>query len=75
MASDTRFFISGFYHDSVSSGPLSIPLRLFRIFTKIRNFVGTGEKLGTIEINDTSKKLSPVSLLSTKNAGVIDTVG
>ncbi len=34
--SDTRFSPSGFFHKSVSLGPLNIPLGLFRIFSKIR---------------------------------------
>ncbi len=34
--SDTRFSTSGFFHKSVSPGPLSIPLGSFRIFLKIR---------------------------------------
>jgi hypothetical protein len=32
----TRFFASGFFHESVSPQPQSIPLRPFRIFSKIR---------------------------------------
>ena len=34
--SDTRISTSGFFHKSVSPGPLSIPLGPFRIFSKIR---------------------------------------
>ncbi len=34
--SDTRFSTSSFFHESVSPGPLSIPLGPFRIFSKIR---------------------------------------
>jgi hypothetical protein len=34
--SDTRFSTSGFFHKSVSPGPLSILLGSFRIFSKIR---------------------------------------
>jgi hypothetical protein len=32
----TRFFATGFFHESVSPQPQSIPLRPFRIFSKIR---------------------------------------
>ncbi len=62
----------GFFHESVSPGPLSIPVGLFRIFTKIRgnirNFVfivGVSEtgKMLFSGVNDTDDKLSPVSLL------------
>ncbi len=52
--SDTRFFASGFFHQSVSPQPQSIPLGPFRIFSKIRGnirssrlttgFVDTGGK-------------------------------
>jgi hypothetical protein len=34
--SDTRFSTSGFFHKSVSPGPLSILLGSFRLFSKIR---------------------------------------
>jgi hypothetical protein len=34
--SDTRFSTSGFFHKSVSHGPLSISLGSFRFFSKIR---------------------------------------
>jgi hypothetical protein len=63
--SDTRFLTSGFYCDSVSSGPMSIPLGPFQIFSKIRgdihNFVfiagvnDTGDKL-VIGVNSTGDK-------------------
>jgi hypothetical protein len=33
--SDTRFSSSGFFHESIYSGPLSIPLGSFQIYTKI----------------------------------------
>jgi hypothetical protein len=33
--SDKRFLTSGIFHESMSPGPLSIPLGLFQIFSKI----------------------------------------
>jgi hypothetical protein len=38
--SDTRFLPSGFFHKSVSLGPLSIPLGPFKIFSKICGDIG-----------------------------------
>jgi hypothetical protein len=65
-------FVFRFLHELVTPGPVSIPVGLFRIFTKIRgdtrHFVfiagvnDTGDELFT-GVNDTGDKLSPVSLL------------
>jgi hypothetical protein len=52
----TRFFASGFFHESVSPPPQSIPLGPFRIFSKIR---GDIRKLRcTTGINDTGGKFA-----------------
>ncbi len=37
--SDTRFRTSGFFHESVSPRPPSIPLELFWIFSKISGYI------------------------------------
>jgi hypothetical protein len=51
-----RFSTSGFFsHGSVSLGPLSIPLGLLRIFTKIRGDIHNFVLIAGI--NDTSDKL------------------
>jgi hypothetical protein len=71
-----RFFASGFFHESVSPQPQSIPLGLFRIFSKIRGDIrmsrctttginDTGGKFAT-GVNDTDSKIA---------AGVNDTGG
>ncbi len=66
MESDTRFSISGFFHESVSPRPPSIPLGPFWIFLKIRwdirewMFIAgvndTGGKMFS-GVNDTGEKL------------------
>ncbi len=40
MEPDTRFSASGVFHESVSPLPLSVPLKPFRIITKIREYIG-----------------------------------
>ncbi len=50
----TRFFASGFFHESVSPKPLSIPLGSFRIFSKIRGDIRSSRL--TTGINDTGGK-------------------
>jgi hypothetical protein len=42
----TRFSTSGFFHESVSPKHLSVPLRPFRIFSKIRGDI-TGLRFTT----------------------------
>ncbi len=61
---DTRFSTAGFYHDSVSSGPLSIyPLgAISNCYKNSQRYSQTDHKLFT-GVNDSSDKLSPVSLL------------
>ncbi len=71
----TRFFASGFFHESVSPKPLSILLGPFRIFSKIRRYIrrsrlttginDTGGKFAT-GVNDTGSKIA---------AGINDTGG
>ncbi len=51
-----RFFASGFFHESVSSRPLSILLGPFRFFSKIHGDIGTSRL--TTCINDTSGKFA-----------------
>ncbi len=60
--SDTRFSTSGFFHESVSPRPPSIPLEPFWIFSKIRGDIrelmfinDTGDKVFS-GVNDTSEK-------------------
>jgi hypothetical protein len=48
-------FASGFFHESVSPQPQSIPLGPFRIFSKIRG--DTGGKFAT-GVNDTGGKIA-----------------
>jgi hypothetical protein len=70
-----RFFASGFFHESVSPPPQSIPFRLFRIFSKIRGDIcesrcttginNTGGKFAT-GVNDTGGTIA---------AGINDTGG
>jgi hypothetical protein len=52
----TRFFASGFFHESVSPKPLSIPLGPFRIFSKIRGIIRSSRL--TSGINDTGGKFA-----------------
>jgi hypothetical protein len=71
----TRFFTSGFFHESVSPQPQSIPLRPFQILSKICGDIrksrcttginDTGDKLATC-VNDTGGKIA---------AGINDTGG
>jgi hypothetical protein len=51
-----RFFASGFFHESVSPQPQSIPLRPFRIFSKIRGDIRNSRC--TTGINDTGCKIA-----------------
>ncbi len=53
--SDTRFSTSGFFHESVTPGPMSTPLGLFRIFSKIREDIL--EWMFITGVNDTGDKL------------------
>ena len=63
----TRFSTSGFFHESVSPKPLSIPLGPFQIFSKIRGDISssrlttgisaTGGKIAT-GINNTGGKFA-----------------
>jgi hypothetical protein len=71
-----RFSSSGFFHESVSPGPLSIPLGPLPILTKIRgdihNFVFMAGVNDTIDnlftsVVATGDKLSQVSLLPAIN--------
>jgi hypothetical protein len=64
MDSVTRFFASGFFHESVSSQPQSISLRPFQIFWKIHGDIRNSRC--TTGINDTGGKFAN---------GVIDTSG
>ncbi len=52
----TRFFASGFFHESVSPQPQSIAFRPFRIFSKIRGDIR--ESRCTTGINDTGGKFA-----------------
>ncbi len=66
-----RFFASGFFHQSVSPQPQSIPLGPFRIFLKIRGDIRKSRC--TTGVNDTGGKfatgvkLPPVSTTSVAN--------
>jgi hypothetical protein len=72
----TRDFRLHFFHESVSPGPLSIPLGPFQIFMTIRgdihNFVfttgvvDTGDKLFTV-VNDKGDEVLAVLLLPAIN--------
>ena len=74
-----RFSTSGFFHESVSPRPPSIPLEPFRIFSKIRGDIR--ELMFITGVNDTGEKLLPVSLTPAINlchgfsviSGVVDT--
>ena len=50
----TRFFASGSFHESVSPQPQSIPLRPFRIFSKIQG--GIRSSRFVTGVNDTGGK-------------------
>jgi len=52
----TRFFASGFFYESVSPQPQSIPLGPFQIFSKIRGEIRTSRC--TTGINDTGGKFA-----------------
>ncbi len=52
----TRSFASGFFHESVSPKPMSIPLGPFRIFSKIRGDIRSSRL--TTGINDTGGKFA-----------------
>ncbi len=54
MDTFTRFLTSGFFHESVSPKHLSIPVRPFRIFSKIRGDI-RGSRC-TTGVNDTGGK-------------------
>jgi hypothetical protein len=56
----TRFFASGYFHESVSPQPQSIPLRPFRIFSKIRGDIRSS-RFAT-GINDTGGKWKKSSI-------------
>jgi hypothetical protein len=74
----TRFFASGFFHESVSPQPQSIPFRPFRIFSSrcTTGINDTGGKF-TTGVNDSGGKLSatPVANFSTIFSSVVDTGG
>jgi hypothetical protein len=63
----TRFFASGFFHESVFPQPQSIPFRPFQIFLKIHGDIR--ESMCTTGINDTSSKFSTIL------ASIVDTGG
>ncbi len=77
MDSVTRFFASGFFHESPSPKPLKITVGSFRIFSKIRGDIRKSKC--TTNVNDTSgkfatgvndiggKKLPPVSTTPAAN--------
>jgi hypothetical protein len=77
MDSVTRFFASGFFHESPSPKPLKITVGSFRIFSKIRGDIRKSKC--TNDVNDTSgkfatdvndiggKKLPPVSTTPAAN--------
>jgi hypothetical protein len=50
------FFASGFFHESVSPQPQSIPFRPFQIFSKIRGDIR--ESRCTTGVNDTGGKIA-----------------
>jgi hypothetical protein len=81
MDSVTRFFASGFFHESVSPQPQSIPLRLFRIFlTPVANLPSVSttpaEELPPVSTTPVAN-LPPVSTTPVANfaTSVIDTYG
>jgi hypothetical protein len=65
MDSVTRIFASGFFHESVSPQPQSIPSRPFQIFSKIRGDIRKSRC--TTGINDTGGKLPTVSTTPAAN--------
>jgi hypothetical protein len=78
----TRFFASGFFHESPSSKPLKITLGSFRIFSKILGDIrksrcttgvnDTGGKFATC-VNDTGGELPPVSTTPAANLPPVST--
>jgi hypothetical protein len=78
----TRFFASGFFHESPSPKPLKITLGSFQIFSKIRGDIrksrcttgvnDTGGKFATC-VNDTGGKLPPVSTTPAANLPPVST--
>jgi hypothetical protein len=62
----TRFFVSGFFHESSSPKPLKITVGPFQIFWKIRRDIGKSKYINGI--NDTVN-------FPTGTAGVVDTGG
>jgi hypothetical protein len=72
----TRFFASGFFHESPSPKALKITVGSFRIFSKIRGYIrksrcttgvnDTGGKFAT-GVNDTGGNLPPVSTTPAAN--------
>ncbi len=71
---DTRFSSSGFFHESVSPRPISIPMGPFWIFSKIRGDIR--ELMFIASVNDTGEKLFSGVVDTGKKfiAGVVDTV-
>ncbi len=63
----TRFFASGFFHESPSPKPLIITLGSFRIFSKIRGDIRKSRCKFAIGVNDTGGKLPPVSTTPAAN--------
>jgi hypothetical protein len=57
----TRFLTSGFFNESVSPKPLSIPLGLFRIFSKILGEIRSS-RFAT-SVSDTGGKCKKSSLI------------
>jgi hypothetical protein len=56
-----RFSTSGFFHESVSPKPQSIPLGLFKFFSKIRGDIPSSRF--TIGVVDTSGKWKKSSII------------
>jgi len=67
MDSVTRFSTSGFFHESVSPKPLSLPIGPFRIFSKIRGDIRSS-RFAT-GVNNTGGKCKKFA------AGVVDNGG
>ncbi len=61
MGSVTRLSTSGFFHESVSPKPLSIPLGSFQIFAKIRRDIRSS-RFAT-GVNDTGRKCKRSSII------------
>jgi hypothetical protein len=60
----TRFLTSGFFHESVSPKPLSIPLGSFRIFSKIRGDIRSSRfATGVVDTGGKCKKSSIIKVL------------